>query len=244
MLDKTYKEIIIELQQDIRSLERMSKRHPDNSNIYYMKAGAFVKLAELTNNSNYRNEALGQYNKAIELSPQSAMYLIDRIKLYLLMDKPNLAIEELALVKKAPSTENAVTDMYVRNGIDEVLKNLAALPKEDFKLQPSSLADTDKRIEISNTKRLPNDPSLQPINPQSFCTNKTTLEAKGECEKEKLNLNPKLISNNLILGAVIAKLGIYKTLVLGKYLNDELIDMAIDNNDPEIIIAGLLSLEN
>ncbi len=158
--------LIEELLRDIRSYERVIKRHPEDSNAHYVEAGDFVKLAQTTNDHSYYEQALKQYDQAIKLYPKNALYLVDRAKLYLTMQKFDLAAQDLDLAKKIVSTdntENKVIDMYVANTIKEISKSLlettelsnapssSSLPLEEPLHVSESTINTSPTIHESNT---------------------------------------------------------------------------------------------
>ncbi len=107
--------------QSIERCDRQIKSHPDRPNNYYLKAGALVKLSEITGDNTYYDQALVCYNKAIDLSPQNGQYLADRSKLHIAMGNISLATQDVVAVQESPSM-GKLSDMYKNHTMKDVLK--------------------------------------------------------------------------------------------------------------------------
>jgi tetratricopeptide (TPR) repeat protein len=263
----------------------MGRRHPEDSNIHYVEAGAYMKLAKLTSDPSYYEEALKHYSKAIELFPNNALYRVDRSKLYLFLDKPRMAAEDIVVAREGPKSESAVTDIYVSTTIQEISKSLEgilnaepillnplphkaevlnalrnltkiALLEEEDKLRVSEYGGNElgsaSQDEVLHLDNVWDTQGLTAFEDGSEQIRQDRIESlyiadmkdvgKGEEEATK-GYHNKLLLHEHLLGVSIARLGISKTLALSNLLSDDLVQEAIETKNPELILAGLLSLE-
>ncbi len=114
------------LKNEIKVCNDTLKEDSKDEQAYNLKGKALVKLAELTGDatqkSTYQQQALECYNKAITLNPNNAVYLVDRSKLHILMNNPELAAKDIIAAQEALSFDGAL-DMYVNNTIKDILKS-------------------------------------------------------------------------------------------------------------------------
>jgi len=126
---------IEELQNNLSLYDQQIQRHPKRSNNYYLKAEAFLDLANEVeqDRSKYLNEALSAYNKAIELDPTKVLYLTGRSKLYVQLGRTSLALEDLRKISTLPE-DSGVIGLYVRDTLEDISKliqnQVAELVKE------------------------------------------------------------------------------------------------------------------
>ena len=126
--DAKLKQATLELEKDIKGYDRTIKRHPDDDNAHYLKAGALTELGSITGDSSYFERALKCYDQAIVLSPPNAVYLVDRSKLHIKMERPDLAAKDIALAQEAQEGDGSdgaaagVFGMYAANTTRDVLK--------------------------------------------------------------------------------------------------------------------------
>jgi len=129
---------IDELEAELKAYDRILKRRPNDDNTHFAKGGTLVKLGQLlvnTGNTNtstsdtskestnpYFTQALASYAKALELSPSNSLYLSDRSKLHILMDRPDLAAKDIGEAQKSPSSGNKLLDMYTTHTTKDILK--------------------------------------------------------------------------------------------------------------------------
>jgi tetratricopeptide (TPR) repeat protein len=97
--------IVSNIKSYIETINWWLLKLPRNSDLHHIKANELVTLAKKTGERSYYDEALISYNKAIALSPQNLHYLLGRIKLYIALDKFDLAEEDLLEAKEILRTD-------------------------------------------------------------------------------------------------------------------------------------------
>lgn len=128
---------ITELEKNIEKYDRLIKRNPGSSNSYHLKAEALVEIGKLKgNDQEYYTQALKCYNTAIEIDPENALYVADRMKLHVTMGKPELAVEDMRKIKELPEGDGGVLDLYMEN----TMQDIASLDE---------IQDTIKELQIS-----------------------------------------------------------------------------------------------
>ncbi|MDF2966172.1 MAG: hypothetical protein K0Q51_1560 [Rickettsiaceae bacterium] len=113
---------VVDLESEVKSYDRLLRRRPNEHNVHYAKAGVLVKLGEITGDKSFYERALESYNKAIELSTQNVLYLSDRSKLHIIMERPDLATQDIIEIRNSPRMANKVYDMYANKTVQDVLK--------------------------------------------------------------------------------------------------------------------------
>ena len=104
---------------------------PEESTPYYRKGRELYKLAQETKNGSYYDEALLALNTANTLSPNNAVYLVDRALVYVELKQLDLAERDLDTVSALPA-KTGTSGIYVANTIKDlqkVLKPQAAQPQ-------------------------------------------------------------------------------------------------------------------
>lgn len=124
------------LEEDIESYERSLKKNLKNAALHHIIADNLVKLGGETGEQSNYDKALKYYDKAIGLSPQNQIYLLDRSKLYIILERFDLAIKDVVAAQQAPSTGERVLDMYSNNTTKDILK-LSSVQLEVDKLSNS-----------------------------------------------------------------------------------------------------------
>lgn len=122
--------------------EKNLLKNPKNDNCYYVMAGEYLQLYILDPDMSLLDKALNSYNKALEISTENKLYLVNRAKLHLLMSNFGLAIKDLSLVGDYfnDSSEHLCIKIILKNIFieypnllnDNVLKNIF---KDEFYLK-------------------------------------------------------------------------------------------------------------
>lgn len=115
------------LHDKLKQYESNLRFNPEDDEAYHMKAKTLVELGALDNNAKgYFQDALKNYNKAIELTNNkeepNPEYLVDRSKLYTKLDDYDLAINDIKEAKNIGTTGDWLTDKYVTVVVNDVLR--------------------------------------------------------------------------------------------------------------------------
>jgi len=246
------KELILELERDIKGYNRTIKRHPEDSNVYYVKAGALTKLGQYTKEPEYLRGALECYSKAIALSPSNSLYLVDRSKLYLTMGKLSLAAQDIAQLQSddTRSHDNEVLSLYIANTIQEVTKTLANQPQltkteitkktQDFEniIKGSTTDNTSKELTSQETferTKLADLPTLANASLANIEYNKAIdyYHNHGQLQEALKHLNKAIKLNPKHTPSYLEQANILKTLNQNKEALEAInIAVKLDANNP------------
>ena len=136
------------LENDIALYDKQIKRHPEESNNYYIKAGALLDLAKVVekqDSNKYLDEALKAYDEAIKLEPENTLYFVDRSKLYVQLDKIGLALEDIRKIGTLPQ-DDGVIGIYVKNTVEEVSKLDSIQSQVDQLVKSSKISEEEAYI--------------------------------------------------------------------------------------------------
>lgn len=111
----------------------------ENSNSYYVKAGALIELSELTNDGvkkqNYIQDALNNYDMAVKFNSKNSLYIIDRAKCHIILGQYDLAQIDMTDASKLVPT--GMMGNHIRTQIEQVQKQLENT-KEQVNINQSS----------------------------------------------------------------------------------------------------------
>jgi tetratricopeptide (TPR) repeat protein len=140
---------IEELKDDIIRYDKTIKRHPDEPNNYYLKAGALKELGlgQLTEDNSYYEQALECYSTAITLDPQSGLYLVDRSRLYVEVGAPEKAVQDMKKISELHIAEtDPIFKIYIKNTVRDIAR-LDSIQNQIEQLQ----AKGEISVELANT---------------------------------------------------------------------------------------------
>lgn len=115
MKENQSNEAIKDLNKTLKIFQMNIEYDAEDANSYYLLANTLVKLGYLKKEETYFKEALQNYNKAIELSPQNPIYLGSRCELYVYIQENDLAAKDLSTLKQLPENDDRMTAKYVKN---------------------------------------------------------------------------------------------------------------------------------
>lgn len=116
---------IKKLENQIKQCNFDLRRRPDNDKALYWKGRSYADLLKYTKDMSYANDALGSFNRAIEITEGSnPKYLVDRAHFHAVMGNNDLAAFDLDAVVRLPQeAKSGLIGKYIEVIVRDVLKH-------------------------------------------------------------------------------------------------------------------------
>lgn len=132
---------------NIRNLDRILK-YKQNPTVLHEKGRSLLSLADIENPEENRNKALDCFNAVLSKNPYDVSTLIDRARLYAVMNDYENCLKDSEMMKSIPlDMLDGVTKIYVEDSISKLKEDLIKINKE---LIGTNLTEKEDNIKTIN----------------------------------------------------------------------------------------------